>query len=163
MVGLDLLSVTAIIPPTMTAFPDDRRDLAAMVVPLARALVAREEPALLAHDISMWGYVVLTALAEQPVRTQAALAQAINADKSRIIGVLDDLQQRELIKRQPDAADRRVHLLSLTPAGDRLRRSVEAAIRRSEEEVLATLPGGDREAFLRSLKSLYERYRAPVS
>ena len=121
----------------MTAFPDDRRDLAAMFVPLARALVAREEPALLAHDISMWGYVVLTALAEQPVRTQAALAQAINADKSRIIGVLDDLQQRELIKRQPDAADRRVHLLSLTPAGDRLRRSVEAAIRRSEEEVLA--------------------------
>ena len=148
----------------MTAFPDDRRDLAAMFVPLARALVAREEPALLAHDISMWGYVVLTALAEQPVRTQAALAQAINADKSRIIGVLDDLQQRELIKRQPDAADRRVHLLSLTPAGDRLRRSVEAAIRRSEEEeVLATLPAGDREAFLRSLKSLYERYRVPAS
>ena len=145
----------------MTAFPDDRRDLAAMFVPLARALVAREEPALLAYDISMWGYVVLTALAEQPVRTQAALAQAIGADKSRIIGVLDDLQQRELIKRQPDAADRRVHLLSLTPAGDRLRRSVEAAIRASEEEVLATLPAGDREAFLRSLKSLYERYRAP--
>src|SRR5690242_5030494 len=144
----------------MTAFRDDRRDLAAMLVPLARALAARDEPALLAHDISMWGYVVL---AEQPVRTQAALAQAINADKSRIIGVLDDLQQRELIKRQPDAADRRVHLLSLTPAGDRLRRSVEAAIRRSEEEVLATLPAGDREAFLRSLKSLYERYRVPAS
>jgi DNA-binding MarR family transcriptional regulator len=111
----------------------------------------------------MWGYIVLTALAEQPVRTQAALAQAINADKSRIIGVLDDLQQRELIKRQPDAADRRVHLLSLTPPGDRLRRAVEAAIRRSEQEVLATLPTGDREAFLRSLKSLYERYRAPAS
>ena len=99
----------------MSAFPDDRRDLAAMFVPLARALVAREEPALQAHDISMWGYIVLTALGEQPVRTQAALAQAINADKSRIIGVLDDLQQRGLIKRQPDAADRRVHLLSLTP------------------------------------------------
>ena len=99
----------------MTSFPDDRRDLAAMFVPLARALIAREEPALQAHDISMWGYVVLTALAEQPVRTQAALAQAINADKSRIIGVLDDLQERELIQRQPDTADRRVHLLSLTP------------------------------------------------
>jgi DNA-binding MarR family transcriptional regulator len=147
----------------MSAFPDDRRDLAAMLVPLARALVAREEPALQAHDISMWGYIVLTALAEQPVRTQAALAQAINADKSRIIGVLDDLQQRGLIKRQPDAADRRVHLLSLTPGGDRLRQSVEAAIRRSEEEVLATLPAGDREAFLRSLKSLYEGYRAAAS
>jgi DNA-binding MarR family transcriptional regulator len=141
----------------MNAFPDDRRDLAAMFAPLTRALIAREEPVLLAHDISMWGYIVLTALVEQPVRTQAALAQAINADKSRIIGVLDVLQERGLIHRQPDQTDRRVHLLSLTPAGDRLRRSVEVAIRRREEEVLAVLPPADREAFLRSLKVLYER------
>lgn len=145
----------------MSAFPDDRRDLAAMFAPLARALVAREEPALQAHGVSMWGYVVLTALAEQPVRTQAALAQAIGADKSRIIGVLDHLQERGLISRRPDTSDRRVHLLSLTPAGDRLRRSVQAAIRASEEEVLAALPPADRDAFLRSLKTLYERYRAP--
>ena len=147
-------------PDTMSAFPADRRDLAAMFAPLTRALIAREEPVLQAHDITMWGYLVLTALVEQPVRTQAALAQAINADKSRIIGVLDDLQQRALIRRQPDTADRRVHLLSLTPAGDKLRRSVEAAIRDSEEDVLAGLPSADRETFLRSLKALYERYRA---
>jgi DNA-binding MarR family transcriptional regulator len=141
----------------MTSFPDDRRDLAAMFAPLARVLIAREEPVLHAHDISMWGYIVLTALVEQPVRTQAALAQAINADKSRIIGVLDELQERGLIRRQPDEADRRVHLLSLTPAGDRLRRSVEAGIRRREEEVLAVLAPGERDAFLESLKALYER------
>jgi len=126
-----------------------------MFAPLTRALIAREEPVLLAHDISMWGYIVLTALVEQPVRTQAALAQAIHADKSRIIGVLDELQERGLIQRQPDEADRRVHLLSLTPAGDRLRRSVEADIRRREEQVLALLPPADREVFLRSLKFLY--------
>jgi hypothetical protein len=41
----------------------------AMVVPLARALVAAEEPVLRTYQISMWGYVVLDALAEQPVRT----------------------------------------------------------------------------------------------
>jgi len=128
-----------------------------MFAPLARVLIAREEPVLHAHDISMWGYIVLTALVEQPVRTQAALAQAINADKSRIIGVLDELQERGLIRRQPDEADRRVHLLSLTPAGDRLRRSVEAGIRRREEEVLAVLAPGERDAFLESLKALYER------
>ena len=141
----------------MTAFPDDRRDLAAMFAPLTRVLIAREEPVLHAYDISMWGYIVLTALVEQPVRTQAALAQAINADKSRIIGVLDELQERGLIRRQPDEADRRVHLLSLTPAGDRLRRSVEAGIRRREEEVLAVLAPGERDAFLESLKALYDR------
>jgi DNA-binding MarR family transcriptional regulator len=145
----------------MSAFPDDRRDLTAMFAPLTRVLIAREEPVLRAHGISMWGYIVLTGLVEQPVRTQAALAQAINADKSRIIGVLDDLQHRGLIQRQPDTADRRVHLLSLTPAGDRLRRSVESAIREREEDVLATLPAANREVFLRSLKTLYEQYRTP--
>jgi DNA-binding MarR family transcriptional regulator len=145
----------------MSAFPDDRRDLTAMFAPLTRVLLAREEPVLRAHGISMWGYIVLTGLVEQPVRTQAALAQAINADKSRIIGVLDDLQHRGLIQRQPDTADRRVHLLSLTPAGDRLRRSVESAIREREEDVLATLPAASREVFLRSLKALYEQYRTP--
>jgi DNA-binding MarR family transcriptional regulator len=141
----------------MSAFPDDRRDLAAMFAPLTRVLIAREEPVLHAHDISMWGYIVLTALVEQPVRTQAALAQAINADKSRIISVLDELQERGLIHRQPDESDRRVHLLSLTPAGDRLRRSVEAGIRHQEEQVLAVLTATDRDAFLESLKALYER------
>jgi len=141
----------------MSAFPDDRRDLAAMFAPLTRALIAREEPVLHANDISMWGYIVLTALADQPVRTQAALAQAINADKSRIIGVLDELQERGLIHRQPDETDRRVHLLSLTPAGDRLRRSVEAGIRRREDQVLSVLTPADRDAFLESLKALYDR------
>jgi MarR family transcriptional regulator, organic hydroperoxide resistance regulator len=103
----------------------------------------------------MWGYVVLTALAEQPVRTQAALAQSIGADKSRIIGVLDELQERGLIQRRPDPADRRVHLLSLTEAGNRLRQSVRDAIQRQEEElVLAALPGADRAGFIRALQIL---------
>jgi len=138
----------------MSTTPGGRRDLAAMAVPLARALVAAEEPILRAHEISMWGYIVLTALAEQPVRTQAALAQAIGADKSRIIADLDELQERGLIQRRPDAADRRVHLLSLTSAGSQVRQSVQSAIRRREEQILARLPPGDREAFLRSLQAL---------
>jgi len=134
-----------------------RRDLAAMIVPLARALVAAEEPVLRAHQVSMWAYVVLTALAEQPVRTQAALAQGIGADKSRIIGVLDELQERGLIQRRPDPVDRRVHLLSLTEAGIRLRESVRDAIQHQEEErVLSALPDADRAAFIRALRILSE-------
>jgi MarR family transcriptional regulator, organic hydroperoxide resistance regulator len=134
-----------------------RRDLAWMMAPLARALVAAEEPVLRAHQVSMWGYVVLSTLADQPVRTQAALAESIGADKSRIIGVLDELQERGLIERRPDPADRRVHLLSLTEAGSRLRDSVREAIQRQEEErVLSVLPEADRAVFLRALRTLSE-------
>jgi DNA-binding MarR family transcriptional regulator len=147
----------------MTATPDGRRDLAAMVAPLARELIAAEEPVLAAHHISMWGYIVLSALTERPLRTQAALAQAIRADKSRIIAVLDELQQAGLIQRQPDPADRRVHLLSLTAAGRERRQSVQAGIRRNEEQLLAQLPANDRAAFLRSLQTLDNLYRAKLA
>src|SRR6266550_9329108 len=125
----------------------ERRDLAAMVVSLGRSLSAAEEPVLRSHDLSMWAYIVLTALAERPMRTQAALARAIGADKTRIIGVLDDLQGRGLIQRQADPADRRVHVLSLTTAGRRVHRAARSAIQAREERLLARLAGADRRGF----------------
>lgn len=133
---------------------DDRPDLAAMIVRLERALIAVEQPILVAHAVSMWGYMVLTALRSEPMRTQAALARAIGADKTRLIAVLDALQQRGLIEREPDPADRRVRLLGLTEAGHRVHATIRAAIRAEEERLLDRLPAADREVFLRSLRAL---------
>jgi MarR family transcriptional regulator, organic hydroperoxide resistance regulator len=138
-----------------TATSDDPRpDLAAMIVPLGRTLMAAELPVLQAHDLSMWAYVVLLALGEEPVRGQSALAQAIGADKTRIIGVLDDLQERGLIERRPDPGDRRAHLLTLTREGLRLRDSTQAGIRHREDRLLSRVPLEDRSAFLRVLRAL---------
>ncbi|GAB2957647.1 MarR family transcriptional regulator [Amycolatopsis acidiphila] len=131
-----------------------RPDLAAMIVPLGRALMRAEEPILREHGLAMWAYSVLLALREQDTRTQAALAERIGADKTRLIPVLDDLQDRGLIERHPDPADRRVRLLAITPAGRRLAAKTQAAIQRDEEERLAKLDPDDREAFLRALRTL---------
>jgi DNA-binding MarR family transcriptional regulator len=125
-----------------------------MVAALGRTLIAMELPVLRAHDLSIWAYVVLTALTTRPMRTQAALAKAIGADKTRIIGVLDDLQERGLIARQPDPDDRRVHLLALTPAGTRRHAAAQADIRTREESLLARLPADDRPGFVRGLRAL---------
>jgi DNA-binding MarR family transcriptional regulator len=133
---------------------EDRPDLAAMVARLSRALIAMEQPILAAQGVSMWGYIVLTALDETPLRTQSALARTIGADKTRIIGVLDELQRRGLIQREPDPADRRVHLLSLTPAGRRLHTETQQAIRREEDRLLDQVPVADGQAFLRALQAL---------
>jgi DNA-binding MarR family transcriptional regulator len=138
---------------------DERPDLAAMLYPLVRALIAVEMPVLAEHEVSMWGYSVLTALDDTPVRTQAALAEAIGADKSRIIGTLDELQDAGLIERTPDPNDRRVRLLSITPKGRRVRRSVRKGIRAHEDRMLATLPPADRQTFLRALRTLYDDAR----
>lgn len=135
---------------------DERPDLAAMLHPLLRALIAAELPVLAEHEVSMWGYAVLTALDDTPVRTQAALADAIGADKSRIIGTLDELQDAGLIERTPDPSDRRVRLLSITPKGRRVRRSARKDIRAQEDRILAPLPPADRQAFLRSIRHFYD-------
>ncbi|MFF4128628.1 MarR family winged helix-turn-helix transcriptional regulator [Microbispora rosea] len=132
----------------------DRPDLAAMAAPLTRALMAAETPILREHGLSMWAYAVLLRLDERPVRTQAALAESIGADKTRIISVLDELQRRGLIERSPDPADRRVRLLSITPEGRRLRDAAQAGIRRMEERLLSRLPDDDKEAFVRVLRVL---------
>ncbi|WP_126638986.1 MarR family winged helix-turn-helix transcriptional regulator [Embleya hyalina] len=132
----------------------DRPDLAAMVVPLGRALMAAELPVLRAHDLTMWAYTVLLALGDEPVRSQATLAESIGADKTRVIAVLDDLEQRGLIRRRPDPADRRARLLSLTEQGHRVRAAVRSGIRVREERLLARLPDADRLGFLNALRTL---------
>ncbi|MFC0540167.1 MarR family winged helix-turn-helix transcriptional regulator [Kutzneria chonburiensis] len=131
-----------------------RRDLAAMIAPLQRALIAAEMPVLRAHGLSMWGYVVLSALDSEPIRTQAALAEFIGADKSRIIGVLDELEDQGFLQRTRDPADRRARLLAITDEGRRKRNAVQAEIQRNEDRLLGRLPLDDRSAFLRALATL---------
>jgi DNA-binding MarR family transcriptional regulator len=131
-----------------------RKDLAAMLQPLLRALIAAELPVLARHGISMWGYTVLSALDASPAATQAALAEAIGADKTRIIATLDELQGAGLITRAPDPADRRGRLLAITPAGRQVRAAVQAEIQANEERVLARLPAADRLGFLRAARAL---------
>jgi DNA-binding MarR family transcriptional regulator len=53
-------------------------------------------------------------------RSQQAIAAAIGAPASRMVAIVDDLEQRDLVVRRPDPSDRRVHALHLTAAGRRL-------------------------------------------
>ena len=73
------------------------------------------------------------------MRTQAALAAAIGADKTRIIRTLDDLQDDGYIEREPDPDDRRVRLLAITDAGRRVKDAVQDEIQRGEERWLGEL------------------------
>lgn len=135
----------------------ERPDLAEMLAILARQTVAAEQPVLAAHGLSMWGYIVLSALDRSPIRTQAALAEAIGADKTRIIPTLDELQQQGYIHRIPDPDDRRARLLEITDLGRSTKNAAQSAIQRGEERWLGQLSASDREAFLRALRQLTTR------
>ena len=128
-----------------------------MLAELARRTVAAEQPVLAAHGLSMWGYIVLTALDRTPIRTQSALAQAIGADKTRIIPTLDELQQHGYIERMPDPDDRRARLLAITESGRRIKDAVQVDIQRGEEHWLGQLSANEREVFLRVLSQLSAR------
>jgi DNA-binding MarR family transcriptional regulator len=125
-----------------------------MLAPLVRELMAAELPVLKAHGVSMWGYSVLLALDHSMVRTQAALADAIGADKTRIIPTLDELQDNGYIERTPDPDDRRVRLLAITESGRAVKDAVQEEIQRGEERWLGTLSAGDRRVFLKVLREL---------
>jgi DNA-binding MarR family transcriptional regulator len=125
-----------------------------MLAQLTRETVAAEQPVLTAHGLTMWAYIVLSALDQSAIRTQATLAESIGADKTRIIPVLDELQKRGYIERIPDPDDRRARLLEITESGRSIKNATQADIQRGEERWLAQLSAGDRTVFLRVLQQL---------
>ena len=125
-----------------------------MLAPLVRDLMAAEQPILDAHGLTMWGYVVLLALDRAAMRTQAALAEAIGADKTRIIRTLDELQEAGHIERRPDPDDRRVRLLAITDSGRAVKDAAQADIQRGEERWLRELEADERRVFLKVLRRL---------
>jgi DNA-binding MarR family transcriptional regulator len=131
-----------------------RDDLGALFARITRRLIAAERPLLAAEGLSMWGYIALSHLARAPAPRQLALAEAIGYDKTRLIGLLDELERAGLVAREPDPADRRGRIVRITPRGRRRHAAAVAAIRRMEDELLGELSDGERETLLAVLPRL---------
>jgi DNA-binding MarR family transcriptional regulator len=132
----------------------DEQDLGALFARITRRLVDAERPLLAELGLSMWGYIALSHLAHAPAGTQLALAQAIGYDKTRLIGLLDELEADGLITRTPDPADRRARIISLTAAGTKRHAAARRAIAKMEDSVLAGLGAAERTRLRRTLARL---------
>jgi DNA-binding MarR family transcriptional regulator len=87
-------------------------------------------------------------------KTQQALGEALNIPASRMVAIVDELEQRGLLERRPDPADRRVRRLYVTAEGRRLLdRALEAAMAH-EQRVSAPLSPGERAQLLDLLHRL---------
>jgi DNA-binding MarR family transcriptional regulator len=104
-----------------------------------RSLQAYEPTGLSPYDHS-----VLALLDEEPRETQAMIADALGYDRSHLVGVLDDLEARELIERRRDPADRRRHLVSLTPAGKQAVERLRAVARVVDNDFFEPLDRDER-------------------
>lgn len=89
-------------------------------------------------------HAVLSLLEESSCRQQGTLADRLDYDRSVMVGLLDDLEERGLIERKRDPEDRRRHLVSLTPAGRDALGELRAILKNVEKEFFASLDANER-------------------
>jgi MarR family transcriptional regulator, lower aerobic nicotinate degradation pathway regulator len=135
-------------PPTLLALPTSY--VASWVSKRARADVQR---ALAEHELATSDHGVLVALGDFGALSQQQLADRLDADKSHVVRLIDQLEQRGLITRAPDPTDRRRHRIELTPAGRKLLRAIAPITESIEAAHLKALSAAER----RTLAALLQR------
>jgi DNA-binding MarR family transcriptional regulator len=115
-----------------------REDLGAQFAQITRRLIALERPLLDKHGLTMWEYAVLLRLRAAPAQTQLELAKAVRYDKTRLIALLDGLEQRGLVEREPAATDRRARTVKLSRAGRTTVTATQRDIHQMEDRLLMT-------------------------
>lgn len=91
---------------------------------------------------------VLALIAANPGSSQTALAGRAGLNKSALVGIVDQLEQRKLVERDRAAADRRRYQVSVTPEGEAMMRELFAIVTREEEPIHQALGKQDMATFL---------------
>jgi DNA-binding MarR family transcriptional regulator len=87
---------------------------------------------------------LLRAVAVAPGQSQQALARLLGTPPSRLVALVDGLDERGLVERRRNPDDRRLHALHLTDAGrDTLRRIAEVS-QAHNDEMCAALTAEER-------------------
>lgn len=96
---------------------------------------------------------MLVLIEANPGVTQSALARAVGLDRSTLVALLDQLEDRRLVARR-QGEDRRTNGLWLTTAGQRFLGKMKRRVVAHEARVAARLTRAERELLLGALRRL---------
>ena len=83
--------------------------------------------------------IALTLLGERGSMTQHAVGAALSLDPSNVVGLLNELEERGLITRRRDPADRRRHIVEVSATGADELTQTYAQLGLVEDELFKTL------------------------
>jgi DNA-binding MarR family transcriptional regulator len=118
--------------------------------------------ALAAVDLEPRQFGVLNAVALSGGTSQQALAGAIGVPPSRLVAIVDELEDRKLVERRRNPDDRRAYALVLTPKGRKVLDKARGISRDNEEAFCAPLRPPEREQLLGFLRRLAAGRSLPV-
>jgi DNA-binding MarR family transcriptional regulator len=111
---------------------------------LGFAIKERGYDALEPTGFTPYHHAVLSLLDEGARETQGEIADALGYDRSQLVGILDDLQERHLVERERDPYDRRRHIVRLTPSGKDCLNELRSISKGVEKEFFAALTPDER-------------------
>ena len=93
--------------------------------------------------------------------TQQQLADALGIHRKVMVGLLDDLEQRDLVERRRHPSDRRAHAIHLTEAARQLLPRARRVADQHEDEILTPLDADERAQLVAVLQRLAEHTGNP--
>src|ERR1700731_2242441 len=88
--------------------------------------------------------IALKLLSERGPASQKALADSLSLDPSNGVGLLNELEERPLITRRRDSADRRRHIVELSPRGEEELCLAYGRLRVLEDDLFSALSAAER-------------------
>jgi DNA-binding MarR family transcriptional regulator len=97
---------------------------------------------------------VLVLIAGNPGLNQSRLSEALGVDRSTVVGVIDRLQRRGLVKRTPSPTDRRAYALELSDDGHAALTDLTQAVAAHEANIARRLSPDERVQLIALLRKL---------
>lgn len=109
-----------------------------------------------AVDLNPPLFRVLNLVAAAEGRSQQAIAVAIEIPPSRMVALVDELEQRGLVERRPEPEDRRVRALFLTAKGKRCLQRGRKIAAQHEQELTEGMSETDRKRLVALLQRIVD-------